>query len=162
AAARGRVLMVGHVFLFNAAIQRVKQYLERGELGRVYYVAMVRTNLGPIRVDVNAAWDLAAHDVSIVNHWLGAEPQSAAAAGGAGGRGITPGTADAVLAPLRYPGGVLVTLHVSWLTPRKARPITVVGEERMLTFDDMALNEPLRLYDKQVTARRTTADYVDS
>jgi predicted dehydrogenase len=159
AAARGRVLMVGHVFLFNAAIQRVKQFLERGELGRVYYVAMVRTNLGPIRVDVNAAWDLAAHDVSIVNHWLGGEPESAAAVGGTW---INPGIADAVFATLRYPGGVLVNLHVSWLNPRKARTITVVGEERMLTFDDMDLNEPLRLYDKQVTARRTTADYVDS
>jgi len=63
AAARGRVLMVGHVFLFNPGIQRVKQYLDAGHIGRVYYIAMVRTNLGPIRVDVNAAWDLAAHDV---------------------------------------------------------------------------------------------------
>src|SRR5262249_57682334 len=67
AAERRRVLMVGHVFLFNPGVQRVKEYLDAGYLGRVYYIAMVRTNLGPIRVDVNAAWDLAAHAVSIVN-----------------------------------------------------------------------------------------------
>ena len=119
-----RVLMVGHVFLFNPGIQRVKEYLDAGHLGRVYYIAMVRTNLGPIRVDVNAAWDLAAHDVSIVNWWLGTEPVTAAAVGG---KWINHGIDDAVFATLRYPGDVLVNLHVSWLNPRKAREITVVG-----------------------------------
>ena len=82
AAASGRVLMIGHVFLFNPGIQRVKQYLDAGELGRIYYVAMVRTNLGPIRVDVDAAWDLASHDVSVVNYWLEGEPVTVAAVGG--------------------------------------------------------------------------------
>jgi predicted dehydrogenase len=159
AAARSRVLMVGHVFLFNAGIRRVKAYLDAGDLGRVYYISMVRTNLGPIRVDVNAAWDLAAHDVSIVNWWLGAEPLTAAAVGG---RWINEGIEDAVFATLRYPGDVLVNLHVSWLNPRKSRDITVVGERRMLTFDDMNLDEPLRVYDKQVTDDRTAPDYVDT
>lgn len=147
AAARGRVLMVGHVFLHNGAVRRVKEYVDQGELGRVYYVSMVRTNLGPIRSDVNAAWDLAAHDVSIVNYWLDAEPVSASAVGGVW---INPGVEDAVFATLRYPGEVLVNLHVSWLNPRKARDITVVGDRRMLTFDDMNISEPLRLYDKRV------------
>jgi predicted dehydrogenase len=159
AAERSRVLMVGHVFLFNPGIQRVKEYLDAGHLGRVYYIAMVRTNLGPIRVDVNAAWDLAAHDVSIVNWWLGGEPLTAAAVGG---KWINRGIEDAVFATLRSPGDVLVNLHVSWLNPRKARDITVVGERRMLTFDDMNLAEPLRVYDKQVTEDRTAVDYVDS
>ena len=159
AAARGRVLMIGHVFLFNAGIQRVKQYLDAGELGRIYYVAMVRTNLGPIRVDVDAAWDLASHDVSVVNYWLEGEPVTVAAVGGTW---INPGVADAVFATLRYPDDVLVNLHVSWLNPRKARDITVVGEKRMLTFDDMNLSEPIRVYDKRVTDDRTTVGYVDS
>ena len=159
AAARGRVLMIGHVFLFNAGIQRVKQYLDAGELGRIYYVAMVRTNLGPIRVDVDAAWDLASHDVSVVNYWLEGEPVTVAAVGGTW---INPGVADAVFATLRYPDDVLVNLHVSWLNPRKARDITVVGEKRMLTFDDMNLTEPIRVYDKRVTDDRTTVGYVDS
>jgi predicted dehydrogenase len=158
-AARGLVLMVGHVFLFNPGVQRVKEYLDTEALGRVYYIAAVRTNLGPIRFDVNAAWDLAAHDVSIVNYWLGTEPTAVSAIGGTW---INPGIEDAVFATLRYPADVLVSLHASWLNPRKAREITVVGEKRMLTFDDMNLGEPLRLYDKQVTNQRETVGYVDS
>ena len=155
----GRVLMVGHVFLYNAAVRRVKEYLDEGALGRVYYVSMVRTNLGPIRVDVNAAWDLATHDISIVNWWLGAEPLSVSASAG---NWINHGVEDAVFATLAYPGDVLVNLHASWLNPRKAREITVVGERRMLIFDDMNLNEPLRIYDKQVTDASTVVGYVDS
>lgn len=148
----GRILMVGHVFLFNNAIRRVKDYLAEAKLGQVFYISMVRTNLGPIRMDVNAAWDLAAHDVSIANYWLEALPESVAAHGGSW---INAGIEDAVFAHLWYPGGVMVNLHVSWLSPRKVRDITIVGENGMLTFDDMNLSEPVRLYDKQVTERRT-------
>ncbi len=146
-----RVLMVGHVFLYNRAIRRVKGYLDEGQLGRVFYLAMVRTNLGPIRMDVNAAWDLAAHDVAIANYWLGTTPVAAAAQGGSW---INDGIEDAVFANLFYPDGAIANLHVSWLNPRKVRDITVVGEKGMLTFDDMNLAEPLRLYDKQVTDER--------
>jgi predicted dehydrogenase len=152
AESRGLVLMVGHVFLFNAAIRRVKEYLDAGRLGRVFYVSMVRTNLGPIRMDVNAAWDLAAHDVAITNAWFQASPELAAAQGGAW---INAGIEDAVFATLWYPGGIMAHLHVSWLSPRKVRDITVVGETGMLTFDDMNLSEPLRLYDRHVTETRT-------
>jgi predicted dehydrogenase len=156
---RGLVLMVGHVFLFNGAIRRVKEYLDQGQLGRLFYISMVRTNLGPIRMDVNAAWDLAAHDVAVANDWLGALPLHATAHGGSW---INPGIEDAVFATLWYPDGVMVNLHVSWLSPRKVRDITVVGEKGMLTFDDMNLSEPLRLYDKQVTEQRTTPGFVDT
>ena len=153
------VLMVGHVFLYNLGIRKVKEYLDAGYLGKVYYVSMVRTNLGPIRLDVNAAWDLAAHDVSIANYWFDAEPLSVSAIGEAW---INQGIEDAVFATLRYPQGLLVNLHASWLNPCKARNITVVGERRMLTFDDMNVNEPLRIYDRQVTDERTRSTYVDS
>ena len=154
-----RVLMVGHVFVYNAGIRKVKTYLDDDALGRIYYVSMVRTNLGPIRHDVNAAWDLASHDLSFVNYWLGTEPLSATACGGTW---INVGIEDAVFATLRYPNDVLVNLHVSWLNPRKARDITVVGETRMLTFDDMNLSEPVRIYDKHVTDDRIKPAYVDS
>jgi predicted dehydrogenase len=158
-AARQRlVLMVGHVFVYNPAIRKVKEYLDAGHLGKVHYMSMVRTNLGPVRLDVNAAWDLAAHDLSIVNYWLNAEPLSVSAMGGTW---INQGIEDTVFATLRYPQGVLVNLHASWLNPRKTRDITVVGESRMLTFDDMNLNEPLRVYDKQVSDVRTRP-YADS
>src|SRR4030095_8158547 len=83
AASRRRlILMVGHVFVYNAAVRKAKEYLDAGHLGKVYYVSMVRTNLGPVRLDVNAAWDLAAHDLSIVNYWLNTEPLSVSAIGG--------------------------------------------------------------------------------
>jgi predicted dehydrogenase len=154
-----RVLMVGHVFLFNGAVREVKRYLERGDLGRIYYASMVRTNLGPIRVDVNAAWDLASHDIAIVNYWLDSAPVSATASGEAW---LNRGIEDAVFATLRYPGDVLAHLHASWLHPRKTRDVTVVGDRRMLTFDDSSLTEPLRIYDKQVTEDRTVPGFVDT
>jgi predicted dehydrogenase len=159
AAAARRVLLVGHVFVYNAAVQRVKQYLNDGALGRVYYISMVRTNLGPIRMDVNAAWDLAAHDISIVNYWLASKPLSASAVGGVY---INTGVEDAVFATLRYPGDILVNLHASWLNPRKARDITLVGDKQMLTFDDMNLSEPIRIYDKQVADTLVHPTFVDS
>jgi predicted dehydrogenase len=156
---RGKVLMVGHVFLFNLAVQRVKKYIDSGELGSVYYVSMVRTNLGPIRADVNAAWDLASHDISIVDYWLGSAALSATAAGGCW---INKGVDDAVFATLRYPNNVLVSMHASWLNPRKVRDITVVGDKKMLTFDDMNLGEPVRIYDKTVSDEKTQVQLVDS
>ncbi len=159
AARRGLVLMVGHVFLFNEGVRRVKKYIADDAVGNVYYVSMVRTNLGPIRIDVNAAWDLAAHDISIANYWMDAEPVDVSAVGGAW---VNRGIADAVFATIRYPSGALVNLHVSWLNPRKARDITVVGDKAMLTFDDMNLSEPIRVYDKQVVDTPTSAPYVDS
>ncbi len=155
----GRILMVGHVFIFNPAITYVKDYLDEGSLGRLYYISMVRTNLGPIRMDVNASWDLAAHDVSIANHWLRGPPLAASAYGGTW---INAGLQDAVFVTLRYPNDVLANLHVSWLNPRKARDITLVGEKRMLTVDDMNLGEPLRIYDKGVTDTRTRPVYADT
>jgi len=154
-----RVLMVGHVFLYNAAVREVKRYLDAGHLGHVYYVSLVRTNLGPIRTDVNAAWDLASHDISIMNYWFDGEPATASASGGSW---INPGLEDAVFATLRYPDGVLAHLHASWLHPRKARDVTVVGDRRMLTFDDLAHTEPLRIYDKQVTDERSAPGFIDT
>jgi predicted dehydrogenase len=154
-----RTLMVGHVFVYNSAARRVKEYITSGELGRIYYVSMVRTNLGPIRVDVDAAWDLAAHDISLASYWLESAPKSVSAVGGAW---INSGIADAVFATLRFDGNVLVNLHASWLNPRKARDSTVVGDHKMLTFDDVNLAEPLRIYDKQVMDERRHADFIDS
>lgn len=159
ARARGVVLMVGHVFVYNGGVRKVKEYIDREALGRIFYISMVRTNLGPIRVDVNAAWDLASHDISIANYWLDAEPVAASAIGGSW---INAGVEDAVFATLRYPRGVLVNLHSSWLNPRKSRDITVVGDQSMLTLDDMNLNEPIRIYDKGVTDETFTPAFIDT
>ncbi len=156
--AEGRrlTLMVGHVFLFNPAILAAKEIIRSGEAGAVYYLSMTRTNLGPVRTDVNAAWDLASHDISIANDWLDSVPVKVSATGGSW---LNKGVEDAVFATLRYQSGVVVQVHASWLNPRKSRMITVVGSKKMLTVDDMDLNEPLRLYDKGV---EEAGDFTDT
>ena len=159
AAEAGLVLMVGHVFLFNEAILMAKRFVDEGELGDLFHITMVRTNLGPIRYDVNVSWDLAAHDVSIANFLLGSEPLSVSAVGGSW---INSDIADAVFATLRYPDNVLVNLHLSWLSPRKERDITIVGSEKMLTVDDLSLTEPIRIHDKGVSAERITPTWTDN
>jgi predicted dehydrogenase len=140
-------LMVGHVFLFNAAINAAKSYIRAGDLGDVRYVSMVRTNLGPVRYDVNAAWDLASHDISIANYWLDATPLSVSASGGSW---VTKDIEDSVFLTLKYPRNVVVHMEASWMNPSKRRLISVIGSEMMLTVDDMELMEPLRLYDKGI------------
>jgi len=154
-----RVLMVGHVFLFNGAIRRMKQYVAEGELGRTLYIAATRTNFGPIRMDVNAAWDLATHDISIANYLLDAMPTSVSATGGSW---INAPVEDAVFVNLRYPGDVMVHLHASWLHPRKARGIEIVGDRRMLTFDDLNTLEPIRIYDNQVKDDTVSPPFIDT
>ncbi len=156
---RGRVLLVGHVFIYNPGVEAVKQYLDGGDLGKPYYISMVRTNLGPIRKDVNASWDLASHDISIANYWLDARPLSASATGGTW---INPGIPDAVFATLEYPDNVLVSLEVSWLNPRKVRDVTVVAEDKMLTLDDTNDHEPIRIYDKGVVDDRVRDEVIDT
>jgi predicted dehydrogenase len=144
---RGLVLMVGHVFLFNPAIRAAGKIIRSGELGDVHYLSMLRTNLGPVRRDSNAAWDLASHDISIANYWLDGVPDSVSANGGSF---LNPGIEDVVFGTLRYANGVLVHVHASWLNPRKSRFITAVGSDQMLTVNDMDITEPLRIYDKGV------------
>lgn len=153
-----RTLLVGHVFVYNAAVRWVKDCIDRGDLGRVYYISSNRTNLGPIRNDVNASWDLAAQDIAIFNYWLGSGPVSVSARGHAW---INAGLEDAVFATFRYPGDTLVNVHVSWLNPHKVRQITVVAEDRMLSYDDMDEVEPIRLFDKTVTDEQSE-QFVDT
>ena len=160
AAEARRVLLVGHVFLFHEGIRTVRRLIESGELGRVQYIQSVRTNLGPIRTDVSALWDLAAHDVSIFHYWLGGPPSRAT---GKGGTYVNQGIEDVIFATLEYPNGVLASLHATWLSPQKLRQITIVGDRKMLVFDDMNLDEPIRLFDKGVLpADPPVATVVDS
>ena len=155
----GKILMVGHTFVYNNGVREVKRYVTDGLLGRLYYISMTRTNLGPIRTDVNSAWDLASHDISIANYWLDSRPSRVSAVAGTW---INPGLEDATFATLRYPNDVLVHMHASWLNPRKSRDITLVGDKRMVTLDDMNLLEPLRIYDKGVLENEAGDSYVDS
>jgi predicted dehydrogenase len=145
----GVVLMVGHTFLFNAAVAQVKRYVDDGTIGQLYYLYARRTNLGPVRHDVNAIWDLAPHDVSIFNHLIGATPEWVSATGA---RLLRNAREDVGFVTLGYPGGVVANLHVSWADPNKVRELVVVGSERRLLFDDMSTTEPIRLFEKSVSA----------
>ena len=152
------VLCVGHVFLFNNGIRAVKSLIDRGDLGSIRYIFSSRTNLGPFRSDVNALWDLGSHDVSIFNYWLDAEPIQVTACGTSY---LNPNVEDVVVANFAYPNHVQACVHASWLNPQKVREITVVGERQMVVWNDMDLNEPVRIYHKSVDVERGPA-YADS
>jgi len=153
---KNRTLMTGHIFLFNPGIRNIKELSDRGELGAIQYLSAVRTNLGPIRADVNAAFDLASHDVSIFNWILGDVPSSVNATGGAF---VQNGIHDVVFANLDYPGGQVASIHASWLNPKKVRQITVVGSERMATWDDLQLGTPVAIYDRGANVAKEPTDF---
>jgi predicted dehydrogenase len=154
----GRILMCGHVFLFNAGVRALREYITSGELGRIHYIHSERTNLGPIRSDVNAVYDLASHDISICSYLLAAHPIAATARGK---DFIQKGIEDLAFISLSYPRDVLANIHVSWLNPRKVRTITVVGDKKMAIFNDMDPAEPIRLYDKGVIKDNYYADFAE-
>lgn len=150
----GRFLMVGHVFVFNAGIRWVKEYIDSGEMGQIYYAHSERTNLGPFRYDVNALWDLAPHDIAIFDYLLSGSVQSASARGL---KCLGKNLEDLAFATLDYPGGKLANVHVSWIDPRKVRQITIVGEKKMLVWDDLDPMGAVKVFDKHV--ERTTKFY---
>jgi predicted dehydrogenase len=141
----GRILMVGHVFRFNPAINLVQQVVYSGGIGDLQYLYFTRTNLGPIRNDVNVVWDLMTHDVSIVLHFMNESPDWVSAQGGSF---LRPGVEDVAFATLGFAGGVIANIRASWLDPRKVREITLVGTSKMIFFDDLESGEPVRIYDK--------------
>jgi predicted dehydrogenase len=145
ARAAGRVLMVGHLLEYHPAVGRLKELLDAGELGELYYLYGNRLNLGKLRADENALWSLGAHDVSVILHLIGEEPAECVAQGRSY---VRDGVEDVVFCYLRFPSGVVAHLHLSWLDPHKERRLTVVGARRMATFDDMQLEGKLTLYDK--------------
>jgi predicted dehydrogenase len=137
------ILFVGHTFKYNAGIIAAKTYIENNELGKIYLMDANRTNLGPVRSDANALWDLASHDVSIFSYWIGDSPKSVSANGGCY---LNKTVEDVVYATFKYRNGIIAHVHASWLNPRKIREITVVGENKMLVWNDMNLSEPIRIY----------------
>lgn len=147
AEARKRVLLVGHVFQYNSTIQALKRMIDAGELGAIHYMSFTRTNLGPVRTDVNALWDLATHDVSIMIYLMGASPVSVTATGNAY---LNRDVEDVAFAVFGFANGSVAQVHASWLNPRKVRTLTVVGDKKMAVWDDLQLEEPIRLYDKRV------------
>jgi len=145
---KGRVLMVGHTFLYTAAVNKIKELIKSGELGDILYVNTTRVNLGIFQEDINVVWDLAPHDVSILNYILDNHPQEVAAHGHSY---IRQNVEDIAYLHLKYPGSIMAHVHVSWLNPNKIRETTVVGSKKMLVYDDISSLEKIRIYDKGVT-----------
>ena len=158
ATSRNLHLMTGHIFLYNDGVTTMKEIVDRGELGNLFYIHSLRTNLGPIRSDVNALWDLAAHDISIFNYIFGGLPrQVTCSAYNLLGRPME----DLAQGTLVYPNNRVAAFFVSWLDPQKKREITIVGDRKMLTFDDMNPSRPLKIFDKGITVSKP-AEYSDT
>jgi predicted dehydrogenase len=138
--------MVGHLLEYHPGVRTLKQLTDAGELGEeIFYIYGNRLNLGKLRADENALWSLGAHDVSVLLYLAGEEPDEIVAHGGSY---VRAGVEDVVFCFLRFPSGLTAHLHLSWLDPHKERRFTVVGSRRMATFDDMALERKLTVYDK--------------
>jgi predicted dehydrogenase len=158
AAKTNLVAMVGHTFLYNAAVRYVKKIIDSGEIGDVRYIYSQRLNLGRIRSDVDALWNFAPHDISIIQYWLGdPEPISVIK------RGvdyIQEKIDDVVFINILYPKKIMANIHVSWLDPQRARLMTIVGSKKMVIYDDTAENK-IAIYDKGIDRRAVLGEHMD-
>ena len=152
AESKGVKLMVGHLLEYHPAVRKLKELVDDGTLGKVYYVYANRLNLGKVRTDENALWSFAPHDISVLNFLIGEEPEEVSARGECY---LQDGVEDVVFGYIKYPSGVVGHLHVSWLDPHKSRKITVVGSDKMVVFDDMEADRKVTIYDKGATTTRT-------
>lgn len=158
AAQRGLVVMAGHTFIYNPAVRYVKRLIDAGELGDVRYVYSQRLNLGRIRSDIDAMWNFAPHDISIIQYWLNdQEPTSVTRQGM---DCIQPGVDDVVFVNLAYPNKVIANIHVSWLDPQKVRKMTVVGSRKMVVYDDVA-DDKIAIYDKGIDRKAVLGEHMD-
>lgn len=145
-----RVLMVGHTFEYNPAVWKIRELMQEGALGELYYVYSNRVNLGRVQTDINALWSIAPHDISILLYLLDAMPETVSARGVSY---VSPGVEDVIFALLTFPRHVTAHIHASWLDPSKTRQMTLVGSERMIVYDDVDPEARLKIYDKGVYKR---------
>ncbi len=139
-------IMVDHTFLFNGAVRKIKELIDHGVLGPLYYYDSTRVNLGLFQHDVNVIWDLAPHDLSIIDHLIGVEPELLVATGGAHLNGL----ADMAYITLYFPKNVIAHINVNWLSPVKVRTTLVGGQQKMLVWNDLEPSEKVKVYDKGV------------
>lgn len=149
------ILMVGHTFLYNDAVRYVKNMIDKGDLGEIYYLYFQRLNLGSVRQDVNALWNLAPHDVSIAQYWLCEKPEKITAHGISY---LQKGIDDACFMNLSYPSGRFAHIHVSWLSPFKMRQAVIIGSKKMLFYDDTSPDRKIVIYDKGIDRKDITRD----
>jgi len=140
--------MVGHTFEYNPAVLKVAELLKSGELGKLYYIDSVRVNLGLHQSDgLNVIWDLAPHDISIILHWMNEMPSRVSAWGQAF---VKEKTEDVAFIRLEFPSGALAHIHINWLAPTKIRRMTVVGDKKMVIYDDLENVEKIKIADQGV------------
>src|SRR6266446_1425305 len=144
---KGLVLMLDHTFLYSAPVQKIAEIVQAGDLGEIRYINCRRLNLGLFQKDINVAWDLAPHDISIILHILDEFPTAVNCQGNAH---ITPGVEDVTNMSLFFPHKRFATIQSSWLEPRKIREMTIVGTRRMIVYDDLRIREKIRIYDARV------------
>jgi predicted dehydrogenase len=144
---KGVILMVGHTFLYSAPVRKIVEIIRAGDIGDVQYINSRRLNLGLFQKDINVAWDLAPHDVSIILHLLGEAPLEVNCQGNAH---VTPGVEDVTNMSLIFRNNKFATIQSSWLEPRKVREMTIVGSRRMIVYDDLQPLEKIRIYDARV------------
>jgi predicted dehydrogenase len=150
------VLMVGHTFMYNSGILKLKELMRGPDFGQVYYLHATRTNMGPVRDDVNALWDLGTHDVAIFNFLLEGVPLSVSAVGS---KVLGKAREDVGFVTLRYPNNVLANIHASWIDPNKVREVVAVGSRRRIVFDDLNNLERVRIYEKGLSATMEADTY---
>jgi predicted dehydrogenase len=138
----GRVLMPGHTFLYSPPVVLVRELIDRGDLGEIYFVSSSRVNLGLHQADVSVVWDLGPHDFSILRYWLGESPESVTALSRAC---VIPDMPDVAFVNMRYASGTIAQIELAWLAPSKLRRTAVVGSERMVVYDDTS-GEPVRVF----------------
>jgi predicted dehydrogenase len=151
-----RILMVGHTFEYNPAVRALRDLVQTGSLGTIYYIDGIRANLGLFQRDLNVIWDLATHDISILLYVLGMEPETVSAQGTAC---VFENIHDIAYLHMTFPQNVLAHIRISWLDPCKVRRITVVGSKKMAVYDDVESNEKIRIYDKGVDVPPYTSTF---
>lgn len=144
---QGLVLMIGHTFLYSAAVRKIVEIVRAGDIGDIRYINSRRLNLGLFQKDINVAWDLAPHDIAIIQHILGESPIEVNCQGNAH---VTPGVEDVTNMSLTFRNQRFATIQSSWLEPRKVREMTIVGTRRMIVYDDLPASEKIRVYDVRV------------
>lgn len=151
-----RILMVGHTFEYHPAVLKVAELLKNQELGKLYYIDSVRVNLGLHQSDgLNVIWDLAPHDISIILHWVNKVPLRVSA----WGQGfVQKGVEDVAFIRLEFPDEVLAHIHLSWIAPSKIRRMTVVGDKKMVIYDDVESAEKIKIADRSAQLDYSTRE----
>ena len=144
---QGLILMVGHTFLYSPAVRKIKELVDKGDVGDIRYISARRLNLGLFQKDINVAWDLAPHDISIILYIMKETPISINCRGAAH---VTPGIEDVTTMNLHFSEEKTATIQSSWLDPKKVREMTIVGSKRMIVYDDILAQEKIKIFDVRV------------